>query len=457
MSFPLGKPLLVMAVLACVGLGGIWLSRPGPATDMTIWLFANSHRQILCDGDPSLIEQYQQATGKSVGVDCIAIRGLDVRLVSIFFARSERQQLPDAAEIEIGSIGQFFRPPVKEVGFYPLNKLIASLPSSEQLLPSRLAPWTKDGVIFGVPHDVAPVAILYRKDLFEEAGVDLPTAKTWMQFQQLCLKAQAYWASHGHPNYHALELRRAGPDQLLMMLQQRHINPLDDQNRVHIADPTVARTLAFYAQLVAGAGAISAEPPAADVMWTRTLVSGQICAAFCPDWRIAELKAYAPKLAGKIALMPLPRFEPTDAPTATWGGTMIGIPRGAKNPQASWRMIRYLYLSPQALAARRKYTDILPPIPAAWSDLTYHQPDPYFGGQRISELYIHLARQLPERYVTPFTILAEQQLANVMTEAIAQMRNHGSAGLEKDCQHWLNIAAVDLQRRVDFGKFDNRE
>jgi ABC-type glycerol-3-phosphate transport system substrate-binding protein len=328
------------------------------------------------------------------------------------------------------------------------------LPRSEQLLPSRLAPWTKGGVIFGIPHDVGPVAIVYRKDLFDEAGVDLASAKTWPQFQQLCLHAQSYWSTHGHPNFHALELRRAAPDQLLMMLMQQHINPLDDENRVHIADPKVAQTLAFYAQLVAGPRAISAEPPAADVMWTRTLANGQICSAFCPDWRITELKAYTPELAGKVALMPMPRFEPTDAPTATWGGTMIGIPRGVKDPLASWRMIRYLYLSPQALAARRKYTDILPPIPAAWSESAYHQPDAYFGGQRVSALYIQLAEQLPERYVTPFTILAEQQLAGVMTQAIEHMRTHGPAGLESFCQHLLNAAAVDLQHRVDFGKFE---
>lgn len=454
-SFPLGKPLLVMALIACIGGAAILLDRAPKGTDLTIWLFANSHRRTLCEGNPSLVEQYKQATGKTVGVDSILIQALDVRLLSMFLSRSSGMELPDAVEIEINSIGKYFRPPVRDVGFYPLNDLIAKLPKQEQLLQSCLSPWTKRGVIFGIPYDIGPVAIIYRKDLFEEAGVDLASAKTWEQFQGLCVNAQSYWAAHGHPQWRALELKRAAPDQLVMMLMQRGVNLLDDQNRVHIADPKVAAMLAFYAQLIAGPRAIGGEPPAADVMWTHTLASGQICAAFCPDWRIAELKSYAPELAGKIRLMPLPRFESTDAPTATWGGTMIAIPRAAKNPLESWKMIRFLYLSPQALIARRRYTNILPPIPAAWNNPAYHQPDPFFGGQHVEELYIDLARQLPRRYVTPFSLMAEEQLASVMSKAIAEARDHGSASLEAKCQQWLNAAAIELQRRVDFGKFSD--
>jgi ABC-type glycerol-3-phosphate transport system substrate-binding protein len=309
-------------------------------------------------------------------------------------------------------------------------------------------------VIFGIPHDVAPVAIIYRRDLFEAAGISLPAAKTWMEFQQACLKFQTYWSADGHPEYRAMELRHSRADDLLMMMMQQHLSPLDDHNRVHIDDPKVAKTMAFYATLCAGPGAIGVEPPAADMMWTRTLASGAISAALCPDWRIAEIKSYAPELAGKLSLMPLPIFEPGNAPTATWGGTMTGIPRAAKNPEASWRMIQFLYLSPQAIKARQTYTDILPAIPAAWNDPSYHHSDPYFGGQKVNELYIDLARQLPERYVTPFTVLAEQQLGNVLNHEIDRMRKQGSAGLQEQCQRWLDAEAVDLQRRVNFGKFE---
>ncbi len=50
---------------------------------------------------------------------------------------------------------------------------------------------------------------------------------------------------------------------------------------------------------------------------------------------------------------------------------------------------------------------MLPAIPEYWNDPVYHQRDPFFaagvGGQRIGDLYISLARQIPERFVTPYT------------------------------------------------------
>lgn len=446
---------MLMALLALAGLLGMALDRPARRANMEIWLFARMHKTILCDGNPSLAEQYFQSTGKTLSVESMVIQALDVRLLSMFMSKAKSDELPDAVEIEINSVGKYFRPPVQDVGFYPLNDLIAQLPPSEKLLASRLGPWTKDGVIFGVPHDVNPVAIIYRKDLFDAAGVDLASAQTWPQFQNLCLAAQTFWSAHDHSEYRAMELRRSRADDLIMMLMQQHINVMDDRNQVHIADPGVARTIAFYAQMCAGPRNMSAEPPAADVMWTQAMKDGRECAALCPDWRIAELKSYTPELAGNLALMPLPKFSPTDAPTATWGGTMIAIPKSAKDPLASWRMIQFLYLSPPAIAARRMYTDILPATPAAWNDPTYHEPDPFFAGQKAEELYINLARQLPVRYVTPFSLLAEEELGDVLNTAIKQMAQSGPDHLQQDVQTWLQAASADLQKRVNFGKFEN--
>ena len=79
-------------------------------------------------------------------------------------------------------------------------------------------------------------------------------------------------------------------------------------------------------------------------------------------------------------MMPLPRFDPDDARTASWGGTMIGIPRRAKNPELSWKLIQALYLDHEAIDYRRKTNSILPPIRKYWTDEIYQRPDPFFSG-----------------------------------------------------------------------------
>jgi arabinosaccharide transport system substrate-binding protein len=460
MSFALGKPVLAMLALSLV-TGGVLALRPAGDEgqnrgDQTIWVFAEAHARIYNEapaGHASVVGQYEAKTHRRVRVELLAQRALDVRLLSLFMSPQTQRDVPDLVEVEIGSIGKFFRPPLPDVGFVPLNHYLQRDGLRGRLLESRFAPWTKQGVIFGIPHDVHPVSLTYRRDLFDAAGVDLGSAATWADFQNKCLAYQRYWTAHGLPHRRAMELHRTSADDLVVMLLQRHVNLVDDRSRLHLTDPVVARTLAFYAQLVAGPGRIGADS-SPGVLWTHDLGRGDFGACFTPDWRISALRDYSPELAGKLAMMPLPRFEPGDAPTSTWGGTMIGIPRQCRDPEAAWALLKLLYFSPAGLEARRRYSDILPPDRAQWQSPVYHRADPFFGGQKVMGLYVTLAEAIPRRYVTPFSALATSYLSAVLARAVDRVEQRGAEGLEGQCAAWLAEAQGALRERMDFGTFE---
>src|SRR5690606_15040899 len=144
--------------------------------DLVVWVFDLSHARSYRQGDPAtgtpgLDVLFEQRTGRSVRVDLVGSRGLDMRLISLFMVDSTGEQVPDLVEIEIGSVGKFFRPPLEEVGFLPLNDLLERDGLMDQIVTARFAPWTKEGAIFGVPRDVHPVTITYRADLRAAAGL----------------------------------------------------------------------------------------------------------------------------------------------------------------------------------------------------------------------------------------------------------------------------------------------
>jgi ABC-type glycerol-3-phosphate transport system substrate-binding protein len=251
-----------------------------------------------------------------------------------------------------------------------------------------------------------------------------------------------------------MELYTTQSEELLLMLLQRRINIVDDQNQVHLADPLVAQTLAFYAMLAAGERAISADTIPSTNFAYRDLADGAIGAMITPDWRVGYLKQYAPELAGKLRMMALPVFDESDAPTSTWGGTMMGIPRSAKNPAQSWKLLEYLCLSPEGLAARHRYSDIIPPVRERWGDAMYQDGDAFFGGQRVDQLYISLAGRMPPRYMTPFSITAQTALSVMLNRAVAYAGEHGDEGLLEACQGWLTDAANELKQWVHYGDFE---
>jgi arabinosaccharide transport system substrate-binding protein len=449
MTFPPGKPLLAMIIVAILSGAMVALRPQQPRADLVVWVFAQQHAETY----RSILPQYTRRTGKSVDLQLVSNQALNVRLASIFNSDLRGPQVPDLVEVEIGNIGKFLRPPADDIGFVPLNERLSRSGLLEAILRSRLEPWSKDGRIFGVPHDVHPVTLSYREDLMQQAGIDdLDQARTWREFQDKCLRYQRYWAERGQSR-RAIELPLVSSDYLMAMLLQRGVNLVDQEGRTHLTDPRVEQTLLFYARMVAGPEAIGAQHGNGAGVVDRALARGDVAVLFTPDWRLDDLRTYAPELAGKMRMMPLPIFESGDQPTSTWGGTMIGIPKASEHADAAWELLRFLYFSPEGLSARQRGTQILPAIPSAWNSPAYRQPDPYFGGQQIDALYVRLAGQIPVRLVTPATGIAQAELSVVLYWTVRRLQAQGAACLDDAVHAWLRVASHDLRTLMAQGAF----
>lgn len=461
-NFPLGKPVFIMLLIAAVG--SLWMARQHdpPRADLVLWTFADlnaaSYRKpysIAGKHFPPLIDQFRQQTGESVEDDLMLARALDVRLISLFMSNARGPRVPDLAEIEIGNIGKFFRPPAKDIGFVPLNGYLTKYGWMDKLVHSRLMTWSKQGKIFLLPHDVHPVTITYRWDLYDQAGVDPAACRTWADFHAACLKFQAYWRARGYPRRMAIELPLRVGDIANIMLLQRGINLVDDEDRVYFTEPRVADTVIAYAQMVAGPGRVAADREDLPAQIVRDLQDGTSCATITADWRLGYIRAYGPQLAGKLKMMPLPKFEPTDAPTGSWGGTGIGIPKNCRDPDLSWRLMEKLYLKHESMEARREYADVIPPVKSEWTDPIYDRPDPYMTGQKSGRMFAELAGQIPVRYQSPYTTAAMTALNEVVYRAGVDVDDGvGDAQLKADVNRWLAEAQETIERRIRFGKFD---
>src|SRR5688572_15649183 len=106
--------MLVIALVA----GVVVTLRPSqePA-DLNVWVFADSHYKAY----KPLIPEFEKKHDVKVNLNILNARALGVRLTSLFMADEHSEETPDLVEVEIGLIGRFLRPPVKDVGFLPLN------------------------------------------------------------------------------------------------------------------------------------------------------------------------------------------------------------------------------------------------------------------------------------------------------------------------------------------------
>ena len=444
-NYPLGMAIIAMLLLCFIAGVNIYRRQTTPPDGLQFWVFAERHYEAYQREINGPISKNIGPVNLQLVQSSAMTRQLQLDISNSFSGKD----VPDVVEIDIGQVGVFFRPPNSDIGFEPLGPYLEKSGRLKDIIPSRLATWTRRSEIFGVPNDVHPVGLVYREDLFRQAGIDLSTAATWPDFQEKCLQFQEYWKSKGYNDRHAIEMYSSRVDHLLVMLQQRSINLIDDQNELHLDKNMTAQTLAFYAQCVAGKRSIASESGPGDAAINRDLNDGNICCYFTPDWRIASIRqAGTPFLKGKFRFMPLPRFDPTDAPTASWGGTMIGILRTSRNKEKAWKLIEKLYLEKDSVNKRREITGILPPIPSFWDDPSYQKPDPFFGGQQLDQMLVSLARQLPVRTVSPATNIINYYMIQVLSQATLVAEKQAQVDSIEQYRKLLHEASVDLQKRI---------
>ncbi len=449
-SFPLGRaiPILLLAAAAC--LPAVLLRPMPPRADTVLWVPSPTHAGVF----GPLLEDWTTPDGASVALERLAERGMNIRLLTMFMGGRTDPGVPDLVQIEISQVGRFLRPPVEGVGLLPLDRFL-DRPGPDgrtwrsRILASRLAPWSKDGVAFGIPFDLHPTGLLYRADLWREAGIDLDAAATWEDFHEACLRYEAHWAAQDRPERRSFATKAITHDHVVLLHLQRHADVAGDDGP-RLGDPLVADTIGRYARMVAGPRRIGSEEAPRTVDLAAQLADGTVAAIVAPDWRLALVRKAAPALEGRLRLRPLPVFAPGDAPTSTAGGTMIGITRACRDPERAWAVIERLYLSQAGLEARLARSAIMPALPEQWAPYASAPEDPFCPGQRTGAIFAALAPLVPPRHAGPAAVFAHAGIATVLNRA----RNRLDAGGDlSELAAWLAAEQTAAARALAHSAF----
>jgi multiple sugar transport system substrate-binding protein len=106
--------------------------------------------------------------------------------------------------------------------------------------------------------------------------------------------------------------------------------------------------------------------------------TGKLAMAIDGEWRVAFIGAEHPELQYATAPMPVDDAKPGLYGSANVNGTIIGIPKNAKNKDAAWALLKYLTTSSHALA---KLSNGLRNVPTTKASLTSPEikPDSHFA------------------------------------------------------------------------------
>lgn len=401
---PGGWTIVAVALVA----GAIVLARPArDRSGLEMWTFARAHHAMY---EPVLAAR-TAAGAEPVNLYLLGLAALERRMLGGFLSGTS---VADLIEAERGAACRAFVGPIEDVGFVDLTDRLREEGLLDDLNGPSFSPWTSRGRIFGIPHDVHPMMLVYRRDITEAAGIDLTQATTWEEFIELTRPLMTDEDGDGRPDRYALNLWPTAFDLVEALLLQADGGYFDDEERVAIDTPRNAHVLATIIRWCHGPERIAIDAPEFNPSGNQLKLEGRVIASLMPDWLAGIWKTDMPQLEGKLALMPIPAWEPGGRRTSVWGGTMLGIARTSPRQEDAWTIARELYLSEPVARELYRTNGIISPYKPLWEADFYDEPDPYFSGQAPGREFIQLAPEVPPRTSSPYNRFARDRVCDAL-------------------------------------------
>lgn len=246
---------------------------------------------------------------------------------------------------------------------------------------------TEDGRQIGFPIDIGPTALFYRADMFDKAG--LPTdpdkvaarAGTWEEYFALGTELRAKVpGTYLVNNIGSVFTMAVGQGTERFIDRDNHF--IGDQDHIRKAWTTAVRpyTLGIDAKIN-------------DNTWNAAVgktLSTELGAA----WHALDIEQAAPKTKGKWRVCAMPGGP------ANQGGSYLALPKQCRNPEEAFKIISWI-LSPENDARGFADAAIFPAAPAAYAMPAMTGGDPFFGGQKVIEVFGPAAKAIPAAYEAP--------------------------------------------------------
>ncbi|MGQ9630975.1 MAG: ABC transporter substrate-binding protein [bacterium] len=366
------------------------------AVTLELWLWSSTQIEYLKKLTPKF---EAENPGIKVDIKKIGFEDLHNKLQTSFMAGVGA---PDISAVEISQMGKFFKG--AGVPFLDLTDLIA--PHRGGMIEARLAPWTYNGKVYGMPQDMHPCTLIYRRDLFEEAGLPSDPAEvdklvsTWKDYVEVGKKLVKDLDGDGKIDRYMTFINTTDIGYHMLMIIQRGGGMFDKEGNVILDNQISIDTLQFLLDMV-DKHKIAVSQPSGAARYAA-IDDGAVATVFGPDWDLGYVKKYTPKTAGKWGAVLLPAWEKGGPRTSTWGGTSYTILASSKYKQEAWKYMQYVWLRTDSGIVRWFESYQLPPLKGVLVSPEIAEPDPYFAGQKFGALNATAAYDLPAYYMTPY-------------------------------------------------------
>jgi len=337
---------------------------------------------------------------------------------------------PDVSLIEDSHLAQFVQLGV----LADLTDRVA--PYVEKVNDHKWLQARADDRAYAMPWDSGPVAVFYRRDVFERAGVDPATLGTWEDYYAAAKTVQE---TTGAMMLAQAKARNSGRT-FEMLLWQRGLGYVDEKGNVILdTEPRVQETLEYMGRFWADGLATDTEEWTDP--WYKEMADGAVATIPGAVWMGTFFKSFiAPEAAGQWGVVKLPTWGDEPSRASNDGGSALAIFEASEQKDAAWAYIEFHLGREDSQLEIYKETDLFPSLQTTYTDPFFQEPDPYFEDQPVRSLFAEVVAEVPAAgvYTSDY-----QEMNGLLTPELQRY-----AVGEQDAAHALKNAADAIRERT---------
>lgn len=278
--------------------------------------------------------------------------------------------------------------------------------------------------IFAMPWDSGPVVMFYRRDLYQQAGVNPATIRTWDDF--ITAGRRVLHATNNRVRM--ATIANGQDDEWFRMLANQngcfYFN--NEGTAVTVNQPGCVTALDTIKRMI-DAGIILQGGWNEQIQAFR---AGQVASAMFGAWYEGTIRTNAADQSGRWGVYMMPASRAGGVRAANLGGSALAIPASSRNKEAAWAFVRYALGTTEGQVTMLREFGLVPSLLAATRDPFVAQPQAFWGNQRIWQQILGTLGSVPQARGTQFFQEARAIMIRTQSEFVAGRYPSARAALD---------------------------
>ena len=248
----------------------------------------------------------------------------------------------------------------------------------------QFVPWTWKQVtlgnaVVGIPGDMEPMVLYYRKDIFDKYHLPVPT--TWAQYADAAAKLHA-----ADPKAYITDFPPKQPGQFTGLVWQAggQLFTINGQSwKASINSPQALQVASYWQDLITKK-LVKTDPDFTN-SWYQDLQNGTLATWVSGAWGHGILEQNAPQTSGLWRVAPIPQWQAGQSVDGNWGGSSVAVFKSSKHPAEATQFATWFFSNQQSLNILNAGGGLA--ATKAWLDSPQMNiSNPFFGNQVVGPL-----------------------------------------------------------------------